>query len=339
MASERIGYIDFFRGIGIILMIMGHIGFGTAFTVFIHAFHMPMFFILSGFFYKKNATVPTIKYINHKFQKILIPYLFVGFIFFLLQYIAPSGFSEFRGLSHLTSLLFVNNNGGLYCCGAIWFLTAFFFTNVLYFIIDKYLNKRWLRYSTIVLIACGGGILTKYLGVNLPFSLNSAFVGVGLMEIGKALQSERFSKILNLRFLQCLLLCTISVILIGANYYFAGESVNMRTGSYGFLPLFWINATLATIAGMNLSRLVFEKENRFSTIRNTIKIIGKDSIVFLCFNQSCIKLVNYVFDLLHLTPMVPKLVLSTLTLICVVVILFAEDWLIKHSIIKKCFGF
>lgn len=45
----RIGYIDFLRGFGIICMVMGHIGFGTLFDKLIHCFHMPMFFIISGF--------------------------------------------------------------------------------------------------------------------------------------------------------------------------------------------------------------------------------------------------------------------------------------------------
>ncbi len=52
--SKRIDYVDLFRGVGIILMIMGHIGFGSKFDYFIHAFHMPMFFFISGFFFKKK---------------------------------------------------------------------------------------------------------------------------------------------------------------------------------------------------------------------------------------------------------------------------------------------
>lgn len=48
----RIEYIDVFRSMGIILMIMGHIGFGKNFNHFIFAFHMPMFFFISGMFFQ-----------------------------------------------------------------------------------------------------------------------------------------------------------------------------------------------------------------------------------------------------------------------------------------------
>lgn len=51
-AEQRLDYVDAFRGLGIIAMVMGHIGFGEIFDHFIHAFNMPMFFFISGFFYR-----------------------------------------------------------------------------------------------------------------------------------------------------------------------------------------------------------------------------------------------------------------------------------------------
>ena len=49
--TERIDYLDIARCIGIILMIMGHVGFSKRFDHFIHAFNMPMFFIISGYLF------------------------------------------------------------------------------------------------------------------------------------------------------------------------------------------------------------------------------------------------------------------------------------------------
>ena len=36
------------------MMVMRHIGVGATFDKFIHAFHMPMFFLVSGFLYKRT---------------------------------------------------------------------------------------------------------------------------------------------------------------------------------------------------------------------------------------------------------------------------------------------
>ena len=54
--QSRVGYIDVFRGIGILLMIMGHTNsFGGYFDKFIHAFHVPMFFVVSGYLFRVNS--------------------------------------------------------------------------------------------------------------------------------------------------------------------------------------------------------------------------------------------------------------------------------------------
>ena len=52
--SKRLEEIDILKSIGIILMVMGHIGFSGIFDHYIHSFHMPMFYIISGFLYKKQ---------------------------------------------------------------------------------------------------------------------------------------------------------------------------------------------------------------------------------------------------------------------------------------------
>lgn len=80
--KERIEYIDFFRGVGIILMVMGHMafgglqGFGDLVEKYIHSFHMPMFFIISGYFYQKKAN--WISFVKGKMRTIMLPYIAFG---------------------------------------------------------------------------------------------------------------------------------------------------------------------------------------------------------------------------------------------------------------------
>ena len=49
MAKQRDPVIDSMRGIGIVLMVLGHSGFPG--TDFIYLFHMALFFMLSGWFF------------------------------------------------------------------------------------------------------------------------------------------------------------------------------------------------------------------------------------------------------------------------------------------------
>ena len=49
MAKQRDPVIDSMRGIGIVLMVLGHSGFPG--TDFIYLFHMALFFMLSGWLF------------------------------------------------------------------------------------------------------------------------------------------------------------------------------------------------------------------------------------------------------------------------------------------------
>ena len=55
-ASKRINYIDLAKGIAILCVIIGHTfsayDQGNILVQFIYSFHMPLFFILSGWFVK-----------------------------------------------------------------------------------------------------------------------------------------------------------------------------------------------------------------------------------------------------------------------------------------------
>ncbi len=51
----RIEAFDILKGIGIILMIVAHTyGPDSVIWNFIYAFHLPLFFIVTGFFYKQK---------------------------------------------------------------------------------------------------------------------------------------------------------------------------------------------------------------------------------------------------------------------------------------------
>lgn len=53
MAKQRDPVIDSMRGIGIVLMVLGHSGFPG--TDFIYLFHMALFFMLSGWFFSLRS--------------------------------------------------------------------------------------------------------------------------------------------------------------------------------------------------------------------------------------------------------------------------------------------
>lgn len=78
--SNRDGSVDLLRAAGIIFMIMGHVGFTGVFDKWIHGFHMPLWFIISGYFLTplNVSERKTSDYIKGKFKGILLPYILFG---------------------------------------------------------------------------------------------------------------------------------------------------------------------------------------------------------------------------------------------------------------------
>ena len=84
----RIEVFDILKGIGIILMIVAHTyGPDSVIWGFIYAFHLPLFFIVTGFFYKQK---PLFQLINSNYNQLLLPYLTLCVIVSILTQIRQS---------------------------------------------------------------------------------------------------------------------------------------------------------------------------------------------------------------------------------------------------------
>lgn len=71
MNKHRVDYIDALRGI--LIMIMGHVDFGAAFDKYIHAFHMPAWFFLSGYFWNYD-NLSYGEFVKKKIKAFIVPY-------------------------------------------------------------------------------------------------------------------------------------------------------------------------------------------------------------------------------------------------------------------------
>ena len=79
MMNNRSLEIDLLKGFGIFLMVFDHVGWGMLVHTYIQSFHMPLFFIVSGFLWKEGQTT---KEVSLKKSKVALkPY-----VFFALSY-------------------------------------------------------------------------------------------------------------------------------------------------------------------------------------------------------------------------------------------------------------
>ena len=109
---ERISWIDIEKGLAIILMVIGHSALPQNLSNFIFAFHMPVFFILSGIcsnYDKDNFVIFTKK----RLKSIILPFVAYSIIVLIL--------CTYLGVLNVESLI-LHGWGGF----ALWFIPVFF---------------------------------------------------------------------------------------------------------------------------------------------------------------------------------------------------------------------
>ena len=83
--KNRIDYFDIAKGMGMILVIIGHMPLKNRYLInFIYSFHMPLFFIISGYFFKYRENKECIKNI---FKKLILPYFITCILIILYKII------------------------------------------------------------------------------------------------------------------------------------------------------------------------------------------------------------------------------------------------------------
>lgn len=328
MKKARVDYIDLFRSFGIILMVMGHIGFGGLFDKWIHAFHMPMFFFVSGYFYKQIEKEDLRGYAISKARSLLLPYAVFG----CSQLLVLALFSDsYKSLIPLMLYLFENTNGMQPIPGALWFLTSMFIAEVIYTLIRTFIPNRPAVHLIVAITIVIGMVIPNYF--RLPWGADTALVGVGFLHAGSMFrQSDKLDKLLNLKLLPSILSGGGITALIFLNY-----PVNLRSGNYHIWILFWVNAIGAIVVGWNIARILDQtlSDAKFiKVIREWLIHIGKNSIVYLCLNQFVITVIikalsrfdNYGFIL-----KIPELIL-TLLVLCI------AEKIICHTKMKVVIG-
>ncbi|MGW8382068.1 acyltransferase family protein [Streptococcus parasuis] len=278
--QARISYVDLFKGCGILLMIMGHVGFGYTFQKYIHSFHMPMFFFISGFLFKKKQIDFTI-FIKKKVKTLLHPYFFWGFFSLLIWYF-------FKGVDLLyLRILLWDNTTGIAISGALWFLTAMFISNIIFYLVENYISNVVLKLISYILIASLGFYLPQ-VGLSLPFAICSSFVGTSFMAIGYYFKQSKI--VMNYFFDTNNVLIWIMLIL-GSIIVFFNEYINMRTSSYGNIFMFYTSSLIIILVLLYYS----EKYSNCYWIK-AINKIGSDSITFVCLNQIWIYTIGFLIN-------------------------------------------
>ncbi|MCR4589374.1 MAG: acyltransferase [Lachnospiraceae bacterium] len=174
MNEGRLKYLDLAKGVGIILVILGHISYLSENSrIFIVSFHMPLFFVISGIliYLKKEESRDFKENAVRKANRMLIPYFAysaAGIVIYYIYYLLTG-----RDGGIPTVISDIVQTLTLYGFSVMWFLPAIFGAELLFIFLLK--KTRYPLPITIVLTAAAL-ILNIYLEkANAVYGLQQLF--------------------------------------------------------------------------------------------------------------------------------------------------------------------
>lgn len=180
MPNNRDISVDIAKGIGIILVVWAH----TRMSNLIFSFHMPLFFILSGFFVKYE---PTKFFLYKKFRTLFIP-LCVFYAFSLITKIPFQYF--FKSPEDVIEKI---KNGSMFRLTTVdvtlWYIVCLIEILCLFHFIEKYISNSLMKIICVFVIFAFGWLMVEK-SVSLPFYLIQTFLCLPLLYLGRIYNSK-----------------------------------------------------------------------------------------------------------------------------------------------------
>lgn len=126
--------VSILKGLGIILVVVGHTSAPVIFKGWIYSFHMPLFFLLSGYLFKENYINSPFQFIKRKIKGLYLPFIKWGFIFVLLHnfFFSLNFYHDYIPIKEIIirtlHLFFFRQYEGL--LGAYWFIPELFYASI-----------------------------------------------------------------------------------------------------------------------------------------------------------------------------------------------------------------
>lgn len=188
-SGKRLKYNDIAKSVGMLLIMWGHIRLRDWSNAFVYAFHIPLFFTLSGMVFNKSKYDSFGSFLKKKFASLLLPY----FIFSVLTWIVWAGFAY---LSHqkvdsfwmpLAETLIARGSGGYLVHNVpLWFVSCLFIMEVIYYFMAD-LNRVMISVLTIAMAVVSYYAIKCCIVIDftaIPWNIETAMLGIPFFAAG-----------------------------------------------------------------------------------------------------------------------------------------------------------
>jgi fucose 4-O-acetylase-like acetyltransferase len=309
--SSRILWIDCAKVIGIWLVILGHMDVPAYMVGFIFAFHMPLFFFISGYLEKNRGFKETI---ISGIKALIVPYLLLYGLFyaywFVVMFLRHPELYESQPLAVTLSMPIAgmllgvgrDTQHSVMLNVQLWFLWGLFFVKIIHRVVEIISRKRMEYYvmgtGAVILLM----FILKYIHKPLVLSIDCAILAFPFFAAGNVMRKKNMVETVKTRtgtdIIRNIILSIAgyAVMAIVVEYNGLADINNFIYGRDGLL--FYVLGMTGIISTISISQL-YRRENTIVTI------LSKGTIIIMALH----KLLNgYLFKIVKIIGMDTNLV-------------------------------
>ena len=287
----RIDYIDASKGIGIMLVVLGHLG--TSFfwsSTLIYSFHMPLFFFLSGIFFRRYDSHRI--FLSKKIHSLIIPFMW---FYLVTSILVPIAFNTFYGIdvmyyidSPIISQLIAVYIDEIFPNPPIWFLISLFEVSIIYYILndicEKHLSNgvKWIIVFSVILGLVG--CLLSIMHYNFPLYIDTSLTMMPFFALAHYVYSNRLIQIDRWYSNKTVTFIMVVAIVILGRYVHFDYRINEYNQITLIYPLGFLGIYLTLVAAYKLRKNVI------------LNYWGKNSIIILCTHFMIIESLQHCID-------------------------------------------
>lgn len=246
--KSRINWIDIARCISIAIIVYAHTYDEAIISDFVHVFHVPVFFVLSGLVWKKAKDMKAFLY--SMLKNLLIPYLIAGAFSIVAYQIMGSMFSgnKLGWIDCIKGLLYANSRTGLMNWNRpLWFIPCLVTTRFMWELIAK-VKKEYVQYLVVAGLVALGAIVVKtdLASIKLPWEAEVAVHALLYFSMGvlisrhTPIRSNDFAEKTSLARLLPVITVSFGICMLVFNIN--PEPISFQYNHYGVYPLFVFGA-------------------------------------------------------------------------------------------------
>lgn len=253
--DSRVPWIDFSRGLAVLLVIIGHcVGFdclaGDIVRGLIYSFHMPFFFIIGALCYRWSRSPEELfRKTEKNFRQLIVPAVILFALLTLsnlLKGAPPLGRMHYL-LEQVNAFVYSSGvevqvlGATIPYVGLLWFLTALFLGRFLFDYLQLKLKKQHLL-PVLLLLCLIGYLLGRFQW--LPLSFDIVLVTMPFFYLGDSLKKRNMERH---ALLNCFLFLILWLGMLFAYHAISGKYLELAPRRYPLFPVSLLAAAAGTL--------------------------------------------------------------------------------------------